>query len=122
MKHRDWLWKRCAWKLQEECFGGLSEAAKRRLEELIAEIKLPLDGSRGALPGLVSKPPKSDGPPVGTTLFRDWHGKRFEVRVLEKGLEYDAKVYRSLSAIATAITGAHWNGRLFFGLKGRRKR
>ena len=122
VKHRDWLWKRCAWRLQEERYGGLSESAKRRLEELIAEIKLPLDGSEWSVVGRLSKPRKCDGPPAGTVLFRDWHGKRFEVRVLENGLEYEAKVYRSLSAIAKAITGAHWNGKLFFGLTGRRKR
>jgi hypothetical protein len=42
VKHREWLWKKIAWKIQEQRFGGLSGVAKRRLEELIAESDLPL--------------------------------------------------------------------------------
>ncbi len=34
VKHKDWLWRRIAWKVQEQRFGGLSEVAKRRLDEL----------------------------------------------------------------------------------------
>jgi len=29
---------------------------------------------------------------------------------------YDGEVYRSLTAVAKAITGCHWNGYHFFGL------
>ena len=41
--------------------------------------------------------------------------------VLDEGFEYDGVVYRSLSAVATAITGSHWNGKLFFGITKRKK-
>ena len=34
-KNRDHLWRRCAWKLQEQRFGGLSTAAKRRLDRML---------------------------------------------------------------------------------------
>jgi len=43
------------------------------------------------------------------------------VKVLDGGFEYGGVVYKSLSAVAKAVTGAHWNGRLFFGLIRRRK-
>ena len=66
-------------------------------------------------------PRKTRDPLVGTVLIRDWHRKEIRVTVLENGYEYGDVVYRSLSAIARVVTGAHWNGRLFFGLVSRRK-
>jgi hypothetical protein len=48
--------------------------------------------------------------------MRDWRGQRYEVVVQERGFLYDGKKYRSLSAIARAITGAYWSGNRFFGL------
>ena len=51
----------------------------------------------------------------GTRLRRDWKGKTYEVFVRDDGkFEYDGAVYRSLSAVATEITGTHWNGKKFF--------
>jgi hypothetical protein len=43
------------------------------------------------------------------------------VIVLGHGFEYDGQHWKSLSAIARAITGTNWNGPLFFGLAKRRK-
>jgi hypothetical protein len=40
-----------------------------------------------------------------------------QVLVLEEGFEHEGRHYRSLSQIARAITGAHWSGPRFFGLK-----
>ena len=34
---------------------------------------------------------------------------------------YLRKRYRSLSEVAGLITGAHWNGPQFFGLRGKRR-
>ena len=50
-------------------------------------------------------------------LSRPYKGRDVMVLVLEKGYEYEGEVYRSLSAVAKAVTGSHWNGKLFFGLK-----
>ena len=61
--------------------------------------------------------PVSDDPLPGTVLTREYKGREVRVRVLEKGFEYEGQPYRSLSAVAKAITGSHWNGRLFFGLR-----
>ncbi len=55
-------------------------------------------------------------PSPGSFLRREYRGRDILVRVLDRGFEYDGRRYRSLSAIAKAVTGAHWNGLLFFGL------
>ena len=117
VKHRDWLWRRIAWKIQEQRFGGLSEVAKRRLDELIAELDLPLSKER-AVRGRLARP---GDPPLGTTLTRVWKGREVRTTAVESGWEHDGVVHRSLSAVAKAVTGSHWNGRLFFGLKSRRR-
>lgn len=55
-------------------------------------------------------------PPPGNWLRREYRGRDILVHVLDRGFEFDGRRYRSLSAIAKAVTGAHWNGLLFFGL------
>jgi hypothetical protein len=58
----------------------------------------------------------------GTVISREWHGQLVEARVLDDGrFELAGVPYRSLSAIAKLVTGTHWNGLLFFGLKGRKR-
>jgi hypothetical protein len=56
-------------------------------------------------------------PVAGTRLIREWHGQRHEVTVIAGGYEYQGRRYRSLTAIAKLITGNHWNGPNFFGLR-----
>lgn len=53
----------------------------------------------------------------GTRLIREWQGKTYEVTVLEDGYLWQGKPYRSLSQIATSITGTRWSGPRFFGVK-----
>lgn len=120
VKDPEWIWKRIAWKLQEIQYGGLSKVAKKRLEELIATIHLPLPGDR---------PPerqnrKCDKPrelAIGTVLTRHWKGREIRVRVIDQGYEWNNTRYKSLTALAEMITGSHWNGRIFFGLRSRKK-
>jgi hypothetical protein len=121
VKHREFLWKRCAWKIQEQRFGGLSDLAKRRLEELIAEIQLPPAEAQRTVAGKLKAGSKPDSAAVGTTLVREWRGQQVQVQVIDGGFEWNGVVYRSLSAVAHAVTGAHWNGKLFFGLVTRKK-
>ncbi|MGH6650891.1 MAG: DUF2924 domain-containing protein [Sphingopyxis sp.] len=52
----------------------------------------------------------------GTRLVRDWHGIGHVVTVREDGFDYDGRHWTSLTAIASAITGAKWSGPRFFGL------
>jgi Protein of unknown function (DUF2924) len=54
----------------------------------------------------------------GTKLVRDWRGVGYTVTVMEKGFDYDGKIWSSLTAIASGITGSKWNGPRFFGLTG----
>ena len=110
-KQPTWLWRRIAWKIQEQRFGGLSETAKQRLEELIAEIDLPLDGARKQV-----KPARCNGTTLGTTVTRTWKGREIRATSVEGGWDHDGTVYRSLSAVAKSVTGSHWNGKFFFGL------
>ena len=117
------LWKRIAWKLEEQRLGGLSQVARERLEELIQQIEVPPEGDGGRCVNRRPRPvPPPRDLPVGTTLTRVWHGHAVHATVVEGGFEYDGKSHRSLSAVAKAITGAHWNGRLFFGLTARKRR
>ena len=54
----------------------------------------------------------------GARFIREWGGVTHEVTVLGPSLfEYGGAKYKSLTAIAKAITGTHWNGRRFFGVE-----
>jgi hypothetical protein len=53
-------------------------------------------------------------PIARTVLTRPFKGRVYEVTVLPNGFEYDGDIYKSLTAVAHAITGSHWNGYLFF--------
>ena len=62
--------------------------------------------------------PQERGIGAGARLVRFWQGVRHEAVVRDDGrFEYNGKRYNSLSAVAKAITGTHWNGKLFFGIK-----
>lgn len=93
-----------AYGLQERAFGGI-KSATRRLLTSVAEDRRKRDAS-----GRCELRP-------GTLLFREWHGVNHRVTVLERGMLYQERRYRSLSEVARAITGNRWSGPLFFGLK-----
>ncbi len=107
--NREFLVKRLAYRVQELAYGGLSARAEAKLDRLIAEEDLRIKG----------KVPKGrrDRPIAGTRLIRAWQGVEHTVTVLIDGYEYQGRPYRSLSAIARAITGTRWNGPLFFGIR-----
>ena len=63
-----------------------------------------------------------DRPITGTRLLREWQGVEQVVTVTTDGFEWQGRPYKSLSAIARAITGTRWNGWTFFGLKNHRGR
>ena len=122
VRNREALWKRVSWKLQEQRSGGLSTTAKTKLEALIAEIDLPLDDNQRSVSGVLAptRAGKSGTPAVGTTITREWHGRQVCLTVVDGGFEVDGTVHKSLSAAAKALTGAHWNGKLFWGLTARK--
>ena len=115
--HKDFLRKRITWRLQANAEGDLTERARRRAEELAndADLRLLAPAARTVV-GRLS--PKHDRrlPMPGTVLQREYHGQTVTVTVLDTGFEYAGQVYRSLTAVAKAVTGSHWNGLLFWGL------
>ena len=117
-----WLRRQVAWKLQERELGGLSDRARQRLDELVARIDLPLRAATPPRPRPHAQPasPEQKTPLIGTTLVREWHGQQIRVEVADGTYIWNGTPFRSLSAVAKAITGTTWNGRLFFGLTARR--
>lgn len=99
------------YKLQEAKLGGISRGTRT----LLRQVAVPAGkGDNG-------KPlPRKLTP--GTRLVRDWRGVGHTVTVLEDGFEYQGQHWKTLTAVARAITGAHWNGPLFFGLTARKRK
>jgi hypothetical protein len=115
--NRAYIVKRLAYRIQELAYGGLSEAARFKMRAILDEIGADaLASPRGGATGKTKKR-RAETPVVGTRLVREWHGERHEVTVVEGGFAYSGQRYRSLSAIARAITGTQWNGWVFFRLK-----
>ena len=111
--NRKQLIARLAYRIQELIYGGLSRETKDALERIGAA-----DCGDGAAAPAIRDPHL---PVPGTRLIREWQNRRIEVTVLDKGFEYAGRTYRSLTAIATAITGTKWNGQMFFGLRSKSK-
>jgi hypothetical protein len=124
--NRAWLLKRIAWRLQALAEGGLPERARQRAAELANDADLRLNPPvprRPATPA-PAPPPLSTAkaasdkrlPPPGTILTRKYKGETLQVQVLPRGFAYNGQVFKSLSAVAKAITGSHCNGFWFFAL------
>ena len=111
--NRRFLEHRLDYRIQELAYGGLKPETVARLEALGEQ----LDGRNVVL----RRVRRDDQRPVaGTRLIREHQGVEHVVTVLRDGFEWQGRPYRSLSAIARAITGTRWNGPLFFGLKNHR--
>lgn len=108
--NRRYLERRLAYRIQELAYGGLKPETLRRLERLGEDLdggarqKSRLRADRGQLI-------------AGTRLIREWQGVEHLVTVTADGFDWQGRPYKSLSAIARAITGTRWNGLVFFGLK-----
>jgi hypothetical protein len=104
---RSYLVSRLAYRIQELAYGGLKPAIRTRLDALA-------DG----LDPKAARKRVINGPVVGAQLIREWQGVEHKVTVLADGFEWEGRRYKSLSAVARAITGTRWNGPVFFGLRG----
>ena len=113
------LLRRIAWRLQAAAEGDLTERARQRAAELIADADLRLN-TRRKLP--LQSGIRSEGhrdprlPAVGTIVERTFQGRVISARVLETGFEYEGRKFDSLSAVACEVTGMRWNGFDFFRL------
>jgi hypothetical protein len=112
--NRRYLESRLAYRIQELAYGGLKPETILRLERLGEE----LDGGDRAKRRVRAD---RDRPITGTRLLREWQGVEHVVTVTTNGFEWQGRPYKSLSAIARAITGTRWNGWTFFGLKNHRR-
>ncbi|HPS36826.1 MAG TPA: DUF2924 domain-containing protein [Candidatus Omnitrophota bacterium] len=114
---RVFMIRQLAYGIQEQAGGGLSPATKERVQELI-RIYDPINKT-----AIRSNSGKTNAgrdirlPMPGSFIIKNYKGKRLEVKVLEEGFEYEGQFYENLSHIAQAVTGAHWNGYKFFGVK-----
>lgn len=120
--HKEWLIKRIAWRIQANAEGDLSERARRRALELANDadlrLKAPVERKTTGTTATVKFGGNGRLPLPGSTITREYKGQTLEVLVRENGFEYEGTRYKSLSAVAKAITGNHCNGYLFFRLGG----
>ncbi|MFO0992607.1 MAG: DUF2924 domain-containing protein [Hyphomicrobiales bacterium] len=110
--NRRFLESRLAYRIQELAYGGLKPETLKRLRDLAEDLN---SGDPKGRRQLVK-----NRPIAGTRLIREYQGIEHCVTVRDEGYEYQGRPYKSLSAIARAITGTRWNGLTFFGLKSQR--
>jgi len=103
---RSLLIRAIAYRMQEKVYGTLKPATRRVFEKAVEDVRA---GREVKVSAHTAKP--------GMRLLREWHGVTHEVVILENGVQFQGKCYKSLSEVARAITGARWSGPLFFGLK-----
>ena len=119
---KTWLVKRIIWGLQALAEGDLSERARLRAAELAqdADLRLSPPRQKQTAKALVQRNGKTSAfanghlPLPGTILTRWYKGKMLCVQVLRHGFEYDGRIYKSLTAVAKAVTNSQTSGHLFF--------
>ena len=110
---RGFLEGRLAYRIQELTYGGLTRDTRRTLDTLADEVE-----GKGNRKVIASD---SRVPVVGTRLVRGWDGIEHTVTVAKDGFEWQERKFKSLTAVARAITGTQWNGYRFFGLREARR-
>ena len=123
-RHRKYLIRRIAWRLQANAEGGLSERAKKQAEELADDAEIRVTAPREkksaeeSTPDTIKMQPGRDSrlPPPGNWIERPYKGRTIRVLVVADGFEYEGQRYKSISAIAKAVTGSPTNGFNFFRL------
>jgi hypothetical protein len=121
--HKDYLFRRVAWRLQALAEGGLSERARQYAREIATDADLRLCAPKKPFvtqPAVrvanASRQLDPRVPPPGTVLIKRYKDETLTVTVLAQGFQYGECVYKSLSAIARQVTGTQWNGYVFFEL------
>jgi len=104
---RSFLTRAIAYRLQERAYGGLKPSTRRLLTRVTEET------ASGSSP----KKPQIRKAQSGTILIREWQGNAHRVTMLDEGVSFNGKHYRSLSEVAREITGTRWSGPRFFGLR-----
>ncbi len=125
-RHRQYLIRKNAWRIQANAMGGLSERARRRAKEIAndADIRVmaprslmcPPQAEAGGTRAASYQPRDPRLPSPGSAIVRQYKGRTFRVLVLDEGFDYEGDRYSTLSAVAKHITGSHINGFRFFHL------
>jgi len=124
-RHKAYLVRKIAWRIQAEAEGDLSERARRRAAELAVDAEVRTTPPRTRSERSASKPRTSKKvevprdprlPKPGTAIIRKYKGRTLHVCVQRDGFVYEGERYKTLSAVAKAITGSHCNGFRFFKL------
>ena len=123
--NRQHLIRRIAWRLQALKEGDISQRARQRAAELIGYAELEIPAAKLPSKVVPSAPSSSErtatnkrrSPSPGTVISRRYKGQTIVVHVLDEGFHYDGQTFNSLSAVAKVVTGSHWNGFHFFGLR-----
>lgn len=88
------------YRIQADALGDLSPLARRRLAQAVGGKSM-------------TQPARA-----GTRLVREWQGVIHVVTIDENGIiRWNGREWASLSAVARAISGGHWSGPAFFGLR-----
>jgi hypothetical protein len=123
-RHKAYLVRKIAWRMQALAEGDLSERAKRRAEGLAHDADIRLTpprstGEQSCMPARLYVSGASDPrlPAPGGAIVRKYKGRAVRVLVTEDGFEYEGERYKSLTAVAKAVSGSHCNGFRFFGLE-----
>jgi len=113
---RYWI-RRIARRLQANAEGNLSERARARAAELAIDSEVRVTPPRETIqPRLVTSDVQSRPaldqrlPPPGSMLHRDYKRRQIRVLIVNNGFEYEGQLFKSLTAVANAITGSHVNG------------
>ena len=126
--HKQFLFRRIAWRLQAVAYGELSERARQRAlavaQDVDLRIKAPaylVGAAQQVLQPTLRSRRKSGRderlPGPGSVVRREFKGQLVVVQVLVDGFQFQDRFYKSLSAIARQVTGTPWNGYEFFRLK-----
>lgn len=99
---RAFLELRIAYRLQELTYGGPDRDTRRMLDLLADEVE-----GHARRKHQIADP---RNPVAGTKLLREWDGVEHTVTVLKDGFDWQARKFKSLSAVAREITGTRWNG------------
>ena len=125
--HRQFLFRKIAWRIQAEREGGLSESTKQLAAAISQEAPLRTRIITSVAKRLAGLPPEQRAttvlasghdsrlPMPGGVIVKQFKGETLVVKVTANGFEFRERRYTSLSAIAFDITGTKWNGFVFFG-------
>lgn len=103
-KSRQYLISKQAYRIQEFAYGGLDVSTEKQMLAGVKEVEK------------CEKIRKKYAPSIGTQIIKQYRGQVHEILVVAEGFAYGGAVFKSLSAIATKITGTKWNGLKFFNV------